>query len=200
MSTMTLSGREAPSTKRIDVEANLLAEWLLERRETRKQIQLRVIGIAGIAILGFWGIGTSNQTRSAYAAKQKPVAQRLKAVQDQFNKMAPAASGTSDSDIQKMIETANSHSDAYMGQVIELMNSASPSLAMSTLKIDVLGGEVKMTGQADAETYYAANEFIQHNNDPAKGMNASQLSTTRSDMLATDGVSFQFVKKVKVSQ
>jgi hypothetical protein len=57
-----------------------------------------------------------------------------------------------------------------------------------------------MSGQADAETYYAANEFIQRNNDTAKGMNASQVSTSRSDLLATDGVSFQFVKKVRVAQ
>lgn len=200
MSTMTLSGREAPSTKRIDVEANLLEEWLLERRETKRQIQFRVVGIAGIAILSFWGISTSNNIRTTFAAKQKPVAMRLKAIQAQYNGMMPTTGGASPADIEKMTEAAKGHADAFVGQIIALMNSASPSMALSSLKVDVLSGEMKLTGQADSETYYAANEFIQRNNDPQKGMNATQLSTSRSDQLAIDGVSFQFVKKVKVSQ
>lgn len=200
MSTMTLSGREAPSTKRIDVEANLLQEWLLERRDTKKQIQLRIVGIAGLAILGFYCISHLNSWKAGFAAKQKPLAQRLKAVQDQFTKMQPATGGASDADVQKLVQSANKNADAYMAQIIGLMNSGSSSLALSSLKVDVLGGEVKLTGQADAETFYAANEFIQRNNDASKGWNATQISTSRSDLLATDGVSFQFVKKVKVSQ
>ena len=201
MSTMTLSGREAPSTKRIDVEANLLEEWLIERRSTKKQIQLRVVGVIGVTILGIWSVGMLNEWRGSFAAKQRPVAQRLKAIQDQFAQVVPTAGGgTSEAEIQKMVEASKKNADAYMAQVIGLMNTGSQSIALSSLKVDVLGGEVKLTGQADAETYYAANEFIQRNNDPAKGMNATQVSTSRSDLLATDGVSFQFVKKAKVTQ
>jgi hypothetical protein len=201
MSTMTLSGREAPSTKRIDVEANLLEEWLLERRDTKKQIQLRIVGVIGVAVLGVWCVGMLNEWRVGYAAKQQPVAQRLKAIQEQFAKVVPTSSGgASQADIQKMVEGSMKNADAYMAQVIGLMNTGSQSIALSSLKVDVLGGEVKLTGQADAETYYAANEFIQRNNDPTKGMNATQVSTSRSDLLATDGVSFQFVKKARVTQ
>jgi hypothetical protein len=201
MSTMTLSGREAPSTKRIDVEANLLEEWLIERRQTKKQIQLRVVGVAGVAALGMWSVSMLNEWRAGFAKKQAPVAQRLKAVQDQFGKVVPTTGGgTSVAEIQKMVESSKKNADAYMAQVIGLMNTGSQSIALSSLKVDVLGGEVKLTGQADAETYYAANEFIQRNNDPTKGMNATQVSTSRSDLLATDGVSFQFVKKAKVTQ
>lgn len=200
MSTMTLSGREAPSTKRIDVEANLLEDWLIKRRSIKKEIQLRVAGIAGVALLGCWGLSGINQWRAGIVAKEQPVRQRLKAVQGQYAQVVPTNSGTPDADIQKMVATAKTHSDAYMAQVIALLNSTSPSMALSSLKIDVLGGEVKMTGQADAETYYAASQFIQLNNDATKGMNAAQLSTSRSDLLATDGVLFQFVKKAKVAQ
>lgn len=200
MSTMTLSGREAPSTKRIDVESNLLEEWLIERRDTKKQIQLRIVAVAGIAFLGVWGVTDINKWRAGYAAKQKPVEQRLKAVQGQYLQIVPTSTGTPDADIQKIIAVSKTHGDAYMAQVIALLNSGSSSMALSSIKVDVLGGEVKITGQADAENYYAANEFITRNNDPARGMTATQLSTSRSDLLAVDGVSFQFVKKAKVSQ
>lgn len=200
MSTMTLSGREAPSAKRIEVEANLLEEWILERHDTKRQIQLRIVGVIGIAILGAWGAITLNEVRSGLAAKTKPVEQRLKAVQGQYTQLAPAVGGTSDGEVRQMTAKAKQNADAFMAQIVALMNTVSPSMAVSSLKVDVLGGEVKLTGQADAETFYAANEFIQRNNDPAKGMNATQVSTSRSDLLATDGVSFQFVKKARVAQ
>ena len=201
MSTMTLSGREAPSTKRIDVEANLLQEWLQERRDMKKHILLRLVGVAGAAVLSVWTFTTLNECRAGFVAKQAPVSQRLKAIQSQYSAVLPAAGGaTSNSDVRKMVEASKVHADAYIGQVISLMNSSSASMALASLKVDVLAGEVKITGQADAETYYAAGEFIQRNNDLAKGMSASQVSTTRSDVLATDGVSFQFVKKVRVAQ
>ncbi|HVT11078.1 MAG TPA: hypothetical protein VHE55_02330 [Fimbriimonadaceae bacterium] len=197
---MTLSGREAPSTRRIDVEANLLEGWLGERQRMRREIQLRIVGIAGIAILGFWGTSEVNRWRAGIAVKEQPVQQRLRAIQAQFAKVVPTNSGTPEADIEKMVATSKTHADAYMAQIIALLNTSSSSMAISSLKADVLGGEVKLTGQADAETYYAASQFIQQNNDPTKGMNAAQLSTTRSDLLATDGVSFQFVKKARVAQ
>jgi hypothetical protein len=197
---MTLSGREAPSTKRIDVEANLLEQWILERRDTKKQIQQRIFVLVGIVGLGFWGASGLNHWRAGVAVKQAPVAQRLKAVQGQYAEIVPATGGTSDAEIRKMADVSKSHAEAYMGQVVALMNSASASMALSSLKVDVLGGEVKLTGQADAETYYTANEFIQRNNDASKGMNATQISTSGSDLLATGGVSFQFVKKVRIAQ
>lgn len=200
MSTMTLSGREAPSTKRIDVEANLLDEWVLERRETKKQIQLRLVAMAGIIGLGVWATGNLLHWRSGFAAKEAPVAQRLKAVQGQYAEIVPAAGANAPADFRGMAQGTKKNADAYMAQIVALMNSASPSMALSNLKADVLGGEVKLTGTADAETYYAANEFIQRNNDASKGMNATQVSTSRSDLLSTDGVSFQFVKKVRVGQ
>lgn len=200
MSTMTLSGREAPSTKRIDVEANLLDQWVLERQETKTQIKQRLFVLAGIVGLGVWGATALNHWRAGVAIKQAPVAQRLKAVQAQYSEIVPQNTGTSEAEIEKMAGTAKGHAEGYMAQVVALMNSASQSLAFSSLKVDVLGGEVKLSGQADAETYYAANEFIQRNNDASKGMNATQVSTSRSDLLANDGVSFQFVKKVRVSQ
>ncbi|MFI5385433.1 MAG: hypothetical protein ACHQ50_04855 [Fimbriimonadales bacterium] len=197
---MTLSGREAPNTKRIDVEANLLQEWLVERRVMKREIQLRLAAVAGIFAVGLWCVASLREWNSSFKAKERPVAQRLKAVQNQYTAMIPASTGISDAELQKMVDTARNHADALMGQVIALMNTASASMALASMKVDVLGGEVKVTGQADAENYYAANEFIQRNNDPSKGINATQVSTSRSDLLATDGVSFQFVKKVKVSQ
>ena len=202
MSTMTLSGREAPSTKRIDVEANLLQDWLVERREIRKQIQLRIVGILGITFLGVFGVSQFTTAKAKLALSHKPLQQRLKNLQAQYAEVAPqeAAGGTSPADIQKMIDQSKSYGDAYMGQLVALLNSASPSMAFSSLKQDVLGGEVKITGQADAETNYTANEFIQRNTNPAKNMNAIMVSTSRSDVLAMDGVSFQFVKKVRVTQ
>ena len=200
MSTMTLSGREAPSTKRIDVEANLLDEWIHERRETKKQIQLRIVATIGLAGLGLWSAGNLSNWRAGFAAKQAPVAQRLKAIQSQYAEIVPATGANTPVDVRAMAESTKKNADAYMGQIVALMNSASPSLAFSNVKADILGGEVKLTGQADAETYYAANEFIQRNNDASKGMNATQVSTSRSDLLANDGVSFQFVKKVRVGQ
>jgi hypothetical protein len=200
MSTMTLSGREAPSTKRIDVEANLLQEWLIERKDTKKNIQLRLVGIVAIACAGVWGISTLSTMKAGINKSAAGTAQRLKAVQAQFAEVTPAAGDNSAADIQKMVETAKKNGDAFMGQTVALLNTVSEQMALSGLKVDVLGGEVKLSGAADAETYYAANEFIQHNNDPAKGMTATQVTTSRSDTLAMDGVSFQFVKKVRVAQ
>lgn len=200
MSLTTLSGREAPSAKRIDVEANLLEQWLEERSRARRMIQMRLVGI-GVILVATVGVATVlGRSRSAVSKKQSAVAQRLKAVRREYAEIVPA---TGDADPQATVDAiltgAKRNADAFMAQVVDLMNSASPAIAFSTLKADVLGGEVKLTGQADADTYYAANEFILRNNDATKGMNATQISTQRSDLLANDGVLFQFVKRVKVS-
>lgn len=200
MSAMTLSGRESPSAKKIDVEANLLEDWIAERRRTARDIQLRIVAVLGVAAAGIWAFSALSQWKAGFASKEHPVAQRLHAIRQQLVQVQPSGTAISEAEIEKMIATSRTHADAFVAQVIALMNSAPSSMAISAIKIDVLGGEMKMTGQADAENYYAANEFILRNNDPAKGMSSTQTSTSRSDLLGTDGVAFQFVKKVKVSQ
>lgn len=202
MSTMTLPGREAPSTvKRIDVEANLLQDWIQERRDLRKQVQARIGATAAVVICGFFAVAKLNEMRIGIAASERPVQSRLNYLNQEYANVQPAAAnGTSELEIAKTTELTKKYSDAFMGQMVSLLNNASTSMALSSLKQDVLGGEVKQTGQADAENYYTANEFIQRNNDPTKNTNAVLVSTSRSDVLANDGVSFQFVKKVKVNQ
>lgn len=200
MSTMTLSGRAAPdSEKRIDVDANLLGEWLSERALLYRGLRSRALGILAIAVLGSWGVGALAQSKAALSKRAAPVAQRLKAVDADYAAITPDE-GDSAAAISTMLDATKKKGDAFVGQIITMMNSAPPTIALSSLKADILGGEEKLTGQADAETFYAANEFIQHNNAPDKGMNATQLSTSRSDVLAPGGVSFQFVKSMRVGQ
>jgi hypothetical protein len=199
---MTLPGREAPSTqKRIDVEANLLQDWLQERRELRKQLHIRLTAIAVIAVVGGASIVKLNAQRTALAAEVKPLEKRLKVLNQDYAELAPAASaGESEAEIVKTTALTQSYGQRFLGEMIALMNNSSGSMALSSFKQDVLGGEVKQSGQADAENYLSANDFIQRNNDPAKHSNAVLVSTSRSDVLANDGVSFQFVKKVRISQ
>lgn len=199
MGTMTLSGRAAPdSEKRIDVDANLLGEWLSERSRLHRGFRSRALGILAIAIVGSWGVGALAQSKAAISKRAAPVAQRLKAVEADYAAIAPDSNGDSAAAISTMLDETKKKGDAFVGQIIAMMNSAPPTIALSSLKADILGGEEKLTGQADAETFYAANEFIQHNNSPEKGMNATQISTSRSDVLAPGGVSFQFVKSMRV--
>ena len=200
MSAATLSGREAPSEKRLDVEANLLEEWLAERGKTRRQVLSRVFGLALMLAFFVWAVARINGYRSAISDRREALALRSQAVEKDYARLASANRGIGQREVDAVVESAEANADAYMGSVISLMNSAPGTVAFSSLAANVTEGEITITGRADARNFRDAHNFVQVNTDPSRGIETVQLSTVPSAVFAPGGIGFEFSKKARVGR
>ncbi len=187
------------SKKTINVEANLLAERLAGRQRIirRAQQKLALIGLASLgAALTVPGLADLRSGTAAVAIRERAAVQKL-AAQMRDIKAAHEAS------VPKLAERAmaqrlRAQAKAYLGQLTFVLNTVPPSVAVSSVKSEVMGGAATLTCQAEAESFEAMREFVGKASGGPRVESAVLVSSRKSDQLASGGVSFDYVKKVVV--
>lgn len=195
------TGRAAPKIKTINVEANLLAQRIAEQERVREMSFRRLVGFCLSALLGvgtlpyLYGLDTSAshaleavETRVAdLDALLRDAEQRRELVQPVLDEIA-------------LHEKSSRNLEVLIGESTLFASSASPQVAFGVLKVEVSGSELRLSVVAESESYAAAREFVAM---AAKGerVTASNLVTMRrSDRLGSQGVRFEFTKKVALQQ
>lgn len=186
MSATTLSGPEAHSLRRIDFEANLLEAWVVERRDTKRQALFRVGGLVALVIGAAWCIPYLTGQMGDLSLEQKTATVRLR----MMDAISPKPIGGISGGDLGILESSKHNADATFAQIVDLLNTASPSMALSSVRAELVGGDLRLTGAADAENEYSANEFVRQNH----GM--TRIASSRVSALGANGITFQFVKKV----
>lgn len=195
------SGHGAPESRTINVEANLLAQRLAERDRLLEAVRRRLLLMGLTLVVGFAALPPLFRMQSSAALRAQKSYKRAQEL------------GTAVSTLQKQVESLQprfamddmrkkvaENCDLFLGNIAFVMNSVPTTIALSTFRAEAIGGELKISGLADAENYSAARSFISAAGESKGATDIVLASTRRSDALGPNAVAFDFVKRVKVSE
>lgn len=193
-----LFGNAAPKHRTIDVGANLLGEWIAEQTKLRREIArygaaLTVAVLVGVAAVpALWNAGTRCV---ADVKKLKLGVAQLDAqlaITDKAKKDAQPALV-----VDAMCGRTRTSFDFLIAETEKVLRAGNPKMVLSGLRSDVTAGEAHITVQAFAEDETAADSFARKVNDPDSKVDAITNSRP-SALLAPDGLSFEYMKRIGV--
>lgn len=192
----------APLKQRtINVEVNLLAEWL-ERRNRLRDERLRWTGmlatlvlVAVVSIPYLRDVAAVQQRQSQKASSEASGrAAALIELQQQQSLVQPKI------DSDAMVQQCRHRAKQFMFEFFAVLNATTPKMAVETVDASVLGGEITIRTKAQAETYLAAQDYVALAGKGSR-VKSSILSTARqSNTLGIEGVTFEFAKRLEVGK
>jgi hypothetical protein len=176
-----------------------MAERLGDRARCKELAQRKLISIIAVIVFSLLSIPPLFQLRGTAMAKATraekvaaAAAAELANVQQQHATAAPIIAE------RDMLELVKFRADLFIGNVVQIFNSVGSAIALTTLRAEVMGGDLRITCKAEAETYVTAKEFVSLAGSGSNVQDAVLVSTRTSSTLGPQGVSFEFMKKVTV--
>lgn len=194
-------GAAPPKQRTINVEVNLLAEWL-ERRNRLRDERLRWTGILAtlvvvsvVSLPYLSDIAAAQQSRSQKAisgAGGRSAA--LITLQQQQSVVQPKI------DSDAMVQDCRRRAKQFMSEFFSVLNATTPKMAVETIDASVLGGEVTIRTKAQAETYLAAQEYVELAGKGTRVKSAILSTARQNKTLGQEGVTFEFAKRLEVGK
>lgn len=197
MALTALHGSDQPETH-LFVTSDLLAEWLGEKEAAQRRLRtavLRTIAALLLAIAIILPLRSAASVATASAAKAN---QQLSSLNERI-KLAGGdkPSGEAGVDFKGMISNCQKRNASSLNSIISTFSCTLPSVALSNCKIEIIGGDLKFSGQGDADSFVSAGQFIQRLGLVGGSKGAVLSSATRTDTMGPESVSFQFTNEVK---
>ncbi|MEQ1821073.1 MAG: hypothetical protein ABL949_01040 [Fimbriimonadaceae bacterium] len=193
------AGRAPLKAKTINVEANLMAQRLSERRDManecrRKALTLVIAMMVAAAVLPpsiFWA-GSASKLASVTTSKQANLQAQVSSLQQLEATARPALQET------QLLDVVRRRADRYLGRSIQFLNLVEPDVALSSMKVSVLAGVMKIDTQANSETYKAYRSFVSKCQETVGIENASARSARPNGLIGAGGYAFDLEYKVDV--
>ena len=194
-------GAAPPKQRTINVEVNLLAEWL-ERRNRLRDERLRWTGILAtlvvvsvVSIPYLSDVAAAQQNRSQKAiAEAGGRSAALITLQQQQSVVQPKI------DSDAMVQQCRQRAKQFMFEFFAVLNATTPKMAIETIDTSVLGGEITIRTKAQAETYLAAQEYVAVAGKGSRVKSAILSSARQNKTLGPEGVTFEFAKRLEVGK
>ena len=199
MQDMSSHGRAQRSGKSINLEANILSEWSGATAELRQRIRIRTIALAivvcggGIALPQLCGMSGAMAARSATARARNARAAKVASDLDRRSKAEQPLVQEA-----KMMADSKNNLNTLLGNITLVVNAVPTSVTFDTVRAEIMDAELTITCKSQAENDASGQAFV---DAASKGPNvayAVQASTMKSNVLASDGVAFDFIKKVNL--
>jgi hypothetical protein len=192
-------GVGAPRHRTINVEVNLLSEWIDSRTRLRDE-RLRWNGILvtvalfSMILLPF--LSNFAAKRQARAHKALRAAESQMEVVNRLNLRMSAVKPQIDG--EATLQLCRGRSRLFLNQVLSVLNASTPRMAVDSIEANALGAEMTLRVKALAQDYASAQEFVAEAGKGSRVKSAIMASTRHSSQLAAQGVAFEFAKKVGV--
>lgn len=183
----------------INVEVNLLGEWLKSRSKLHDD-RLRWTGyltavafaaLVALPLLSELAAAQRSRVRTAESVANAQAA-TLAALQNELSLVQPKLDG------EATLAKTQAQAKGFLAEMLAVLNQTSPQMAIETIEGSVLGGEVSIKTKAQAETYLSAQQFVAQAGQ-GKGVKSAILATARQyKNFGPDAVTFEFAKKVVV--
>lgn len=196
------AGRAAPpKSKTINVEANLMAQRLIERRALLESNRRRVLILSAIIFSAMLSLPAlvawlSAATDAAQGAERRE-SQLRKRIADMKVKQDSARPVIQES---QLLSVVGIRSNAYLGRLAQFLNCVETDMALSSLKVEVIAGQMKITSTAEAESYETYKKFVTRCQEAVGMDNVFPRSVKASSLLGPKGVVFDIEHKAKVGQ
>ena len=199
MQNVSSHGRAQHSAKSINLEANILAEWVDTTSKIQRQIRLRALILTGIIVVACSVIPSLQSTSSdlalmAAAAKARHSRASLATAQlAQKTKAAQPLERAS-----KVLAASRTNLEVLLGNLTLVINAAPTSVVFNNIEAQVTDAQLTITCKSEAESDEAGQAFTAA---ASKGPNvgyAVQASTMKSEVLSKTGLAFDFIKRVNL--
>lgn len=193
------SGHGPLKHKTINAEVNLLSEWQRKRDSLSEQITRMAAGLTLTALLAFGSLpfllrAFIDSNRRLHEAQS--VMDGRSAMLDKLEQAKKTAAPRLDQG--EMHDTVVREAKQFLGQTIRVMNAAEPGMAFESVNADVISGQLTINCKADAESNSVVQAFIEN---AGKDSQSSLLRTAQKNgKLSQDGIGFEYVKSVGVTQ
>ncbi|MCB8932593.1 MAG: hypothetical protein M9921_06750 [Fimbriimonadaceae bacterium] len=191
-------GRAQRSTKTINVEANLLSERLTERARIAESSRNRLIGL-GLSLALFLLAAPplyryqGAATRAAHNAQAKAdqSAEQRAALEKKVEEAQPKLEES------ELMDRLQKQSNGVVDQLVGVLNAVPAGVALSGVKVDVMGGTLTFQCTAEAESFEQAQAFLANARSAPGSKDAFLSSARQSAQIAPTGVGFDLIKKVE---
>lgn len=190
-----------PKTKTINVEANLMAQRLIERRQLQESTRRRMILFIAVACSAvfslpalFTWMSTATRVAASTMNREADLRTRLNAIREKQETARPAIQES------QLLGVVRGRANTYLGRVAEFLNCVEPDMALKSLKVEVLAGSMKISAQAEAESYESYKKFVVRCQEAVGKENVFPRSVKASSLLGDRGVVFDIEHKVQVGQ
>lgn len=194
-------GRALPKTRSINVEANLLAERIGERERVLEALSRRAFWGVGIFVFAMLVLPTAYRIQDRLSAKAGKLESESELLQRQVaNQQAILDTARPVVEDSKMIGDTRMFAQNVLRQLSVVINSADGDMVFSSLKVDILGGEMKLGARADAKSYRVARDYIGRITK-ASGTKSAVLKQWRlSEQFGPNSVSFELERTAEVGR
>ena len=199
MQDMSSHGRVQRSGKSINLEANILSEWLGATAALRQRLKLRTVVLAAVicggsvALPQLSGMSAAMAGRAARAQARNAQSAKVEAELDRRAKAEEPRVQEA-----RMLADSRANLNTLLGNITLVVNAVPTSVTFDTVRAEILDAELTMTCKSQAENDAAGQLFV---DGASKGPNvvyAVQASTMKSNVLADNGVAFDFIKRVNL--
>ncbi len=194
-------GRAQPRIKTIDVEANLLAERIGERERLLDALSKRalagflVLGFALVALPAAYKLQAKTVVKEAEAHVAATTAEKLLA-----DKKAILTSAQPVVQETEMLSRVRSYATNTLAGIGGILNSSSDKMVLALMKVEILGGEMKVSLRADAESYPVARDFVAKLAKLPKAKQVTLKSWRQNEEFGPNAVSFEVQHSAGVGQ
>ncbi len=194
-----MAGRAQPKAKTINVEANLMAQRLTERRQMvddcRRKTIILVICLTVVSAMSpplfMWAKGASDKA-SLLSVRQSKLQSEVSGLQKLEEGARPALKET------QLLSVVRQRADNYLGRTIQFLNIVEPDLALNSLKVQVAAGQMRIDSQVNSEDYKAYRSFVSRCKSVVGEENVFARGTRPSPILGQEGYAFELEYRVKV--
>ncbi len=185
-------GRAQPKTRTINVEANLLSERLIERTRLLDAMSRKAFWGVGILVFALMVLPTAYRMQRDLGKRAAALAIEAGTLQRNLaNKQAIVESSKPAVEDSRMISDTRTFSSNLLEQTLTVLNASDSDMVFSSIKIEVLGGDMKLSGRADAKSYRVARDFVTRLAN-AKGTKSAVLKQWRlNEEFGPNGVAFE---------
>lgn len=195
----TAGRAQQPKSKTINVEANLMAQRLIERRTLVEANRRRVVILGSILFSSMLSLPAifswMNAANNAAASAAKREGQLLTRINEMKAKQDSARPVIQES---QLLEVVENRSNTYLGRIAQFINCVEPDMALTAMKVEVVAGTMKITATSEAESYDVYKKFVSRCQEAVGMDNVFPRSVKASNILGSKGVVFDIEHKTKV--
>jgi len=194
-------GRALPKTKSINVEANLLAERLGERGRLLDAMSRKAFWGVGILVFALMVLPSAYRVQDRLAKKASDRAAEanvvMREVADKQSILDSAKPVVEDS---RMLADSRRFSENLLRELSVVLSSTDAEMVFSSVKVEILGGEMKLSGRADAKSYRVARDFVNRISKATGTKSASLKQWRLNDDFGPNAVGFEIERIAEVGR
>lgn len=192
-------GSGQPKSKSINVEADILSEWAVQRQKSVRRGQLVLLGITSSIVALLLFVPQMNSLSETFRLEVNVKEQELKglnavmaSLQGNFDRAKP------EMERARLLKERREFLNAAIGQIRQVSNSTQGSIVFNTLSFSVTGGQFAFQGRGFADGDESLKRFMEELAKGSGSPKASLLVQRPQTTLGPNGREFDFVRKSSV--